>query len=154
MIILLPIEAYLEYANIIKNKTEKGTFFNGEGFDVPRYFVSNGLNTKSILFLRYHIGYWVLDEYPLTKVATHPSNILRETLHPYIQDTRWAPHEELRHIMEDIRPVFIVIRKNRRVFDKAKYVANFYMQLQLLKNYAPLDTIDNAVIHQRLEMFE
>src|SRR6056297_1383454 len=34
-LILIPMESYLEYGNIISNKIKKGTFFNGEGIEVP-----------------------------------------------------------------------------------------------------------------------
>ena len=37
MILLLPVESYLEYHRILKNKDITGTYFNGEGITVPQY---------------------------------------------------------------------------------------------------------------------
>lgn len=148
---LIPMETYLEFKNIIQNKINKGSFYNGEGVDVPNYFIKHKLSSDKVLFMEYHIGYWSLDEKPPTKAATHPSNILREELFPYMRNSRKTENEELQFILEEFKPNYIIARKNRRVFDSKKPVANFYIELQLLKNYTPLDTVENAVIHKRLK---
>lgn len=150
--LVLPIESYIEITNVLNHKTEKGSFYNGEGIDVPRYFSKNGLSSKNVLFFEYHIGYWLLNTLPPTKAATHPSNILREAVFPYMRNGRKTAGEELQFLLEKKKPDYIITRKNRRVFDKKMYKANFYVQLQLLENYHPLDTIDKAVIHKRLKV--
>src|SRR5690606_15775911 len=73
LLLLVPVESYLEYANIISSKMEKGTFFNGEGIELPQYIKAQNLDTRNIYFTEYHIGYWILGENPPTKVVTHPS---------------------------------------------------------------------------------
>lgn len=150
LLVLLPIETYAEFANIIENKSHKGTYFNGEGIAVPNYFVKNGINPKNILFFEYHIGYWLLDTEPPTKSATHPSNMLREELFPFMESPRKTANEELNYILETQKPPYIITRKNRRVFYHKLYAANFYTQLILLKHYKVLDTVENAVIYKRL----
>ncbi|MDT0606569.1 ArnT family glycosyltransferase [Croceitalea rosinachiae] len=149
---LLPVETYLELGNIIRNKANKGSFFNGEGIDVPNYFKEKQIKTKHLFFTEYHIGYWLLDSKPPTKAATHPSTILRDNLFPFMDNPRKTAADELQFIIEEHQPDYIITRKNRRVFDKKKYTANFYINLRLLENYTPLDTIDNAVIHRRLKI--
>lgn len=149
VVMALPVETYLELANVFNNKIEKGSFYNGEGVDVPRYFAQNGLSSKNVLFFEYHIGYWLLNTLPPSKAATHPSNILREGVFPYMRNKRETAAEELQFLLEEKKPDYIITRKNRRVFDKKMYSANFYVQLQLLENYSPMDTVNNAVIHQR-----
>ncbi|MFD2586555.1 ArnT family glycosyltransferase [Croceitalea marina] len=150
--LLIPMESYIEFKNVIDNRIEKGSFFNGEGIAVPNYFKKKKLSASKILFMEYHIGYWLLNEKPPTKAATHPSNILREELFPYMKNTRKTESEELQFILEEFKPNYIITRKNRRVFASKKIAANFYMNIQLSKNYIPLDTIENAVIHQRLKL--
>lgn len=150
ILLAVPMETYAEWANVFKNKAANDSYFNGEGIQVPTYIKQNGLSTENILFLEYHIGYWLLDKTPPTKAATHPSNLLRDELFPYMGNPRRNKAEELIHLMEFIRPPYVVTRKNRRIFDKKQYAPNFYMNLQLLENYVPLDTIENAVIHKRL----
>lgn len=151
LLVLLPMETYLEFANIIRNKQEKGTFFNGEGIDVPRYIVDHGLETKNIFFTEYHIGYWVLDESPPTKAATHPSNITREELFPYMQNPRKTGLEELKYIMEVIQPKTLVARKGKKIFDKKLVEYNTYIDSYLEQHYTLVATVDRGLIYQRLK---
>ena len=151
LILLIPMESYFEYGNIIKNKIERGSFFNGEGFSVPKFINDNKLETKNILFLGYHIGYWNLNTKPPTKSATHPSNICREELFSFYGNPRKTSMEELRYIMETIKPKTIVVRKNRRVFDKKQVEENEYIDTYFVKQYKIYSTVENAEILQRLE---
>nr|WP_299487091.1 glycosyltransferase family 39 protein [uncultured Allomuricauda sp.] len=151
LLALLPMEAYLEYGNIVSNKMEKGTYFNGEGIDVPRYIVENNIETNNIFFTEYHIGYWVLGEHPPTKAATHPSSITREELFPYMQNPRHTGMEELKYILEEVRPKTVVARKGKRIFDKKLLEFNAYIDVYLAENYTLIATIDRGLIYQRLE---
>ena len=151
LILLIPAESYLEYVNVVKNKVARGTFFNGEGFSVPRFIQENDLDTENILFLGYHIGYWVLDVTPPTKAATHPSNICRDELFPFHGNPRTTAMEELRYIMETIRPQTMVVRKNRRVFDKKEEAENEYINAYLAAHYKVHATVEKAEILQRLK---
>jgi hypothetical protein len=150
-IFLIPMESYLEYANVLKNRFEWGTFFNGEGISVPKYIEENDIDTQNILFLGYHIGYWALDATPPTKAATHPSNICREELFPFYENPRKSSIEELRYIMETIQPKTIITRKNRLVFDKKQTKENQYINAYLLKQYKVHATVEKANILQRLK---
>lgn len=152
LFLLIPIESYLEYNAVIKNKIENTTFYNGEGFTVPNYFIKNKLDKEKVLYLEYHIGYWVMGVNPPTKSATQPSNILKDEMFFAYNNPRNTAEDELQYILEDFKPNYIITRKNRRVFDKKEIAVNFYMNLQLLQKYIPLDTIDNAIIHKRLEI--
>ena len=151
LILLVPMESYLEYINVAKNKIERGTFFNGEGISVPNYIQENALETKNILFFGYHIGYWVLDATPPTKAATHPSNICRDELFTFYDNPRKTSMEELRYIMETLRPKTVVVRKNRRVFDKKEVEENEYINAYLAKHYSIEATVEKAEILQRFE---
>ncbi len=151
LLLFLPMETYVEYIAIVKNKIEKGVFFNGEGIDVPKYLTENDIDTKNILFLEYHIGYWLLDAVPPTKAATHPSNIFRDELFPFYDNPRKTGIEELRFILEDIQPKTIVIRKNRSIFDKKLIEGNQYINNYLTKHYKPIKTLDKAEVYRLLE---
>ncbi len=149
-LLLLPAESYLEYAAVLKNKLEKGTFYNGEGISVPNYIMENNLETHNILFLGYHIGYWILDESPPTKSATHPSNICKDEMFASYDNPRKTSMEELRYIMETIRPKTIIVRKNRSVFDKLLVEENDYINGYISKHYKMYATVEGATILQRL----
>ncbi|WP_240905049.1 ArnT family glycosyltransferase [Flagellimonas oceani] len=151
LLILIPMESYLEYGNIISNNIKKGSFYNGEGIDVPKYIEGNGLETKNIFFTEYHIGYWVLDEIPPTKPATHPSNITREELFPFMDNPRKTGVEELKYIMEVIRPKTLVARSGKKIFDKKLVDFNTYIDGYLEKHYKLKATVGRGLIYQRLE---
>ncbi|MEH6777005.1 ArnT family glycosyltransferase [Maribacter arcticus] len=151
LVLLIPAESYLEYANIIKNKYERNTFFNGEGFSVPAYIKNKNLETKNILFFEYHIGYWNLDTLPPTIASTHPSNICRDELYTFFDNPRKNSIEELKFIMEELQPKTIVIRKGRRILDKKEIEENKYIDAYLAKHYRKFATVENAEILQRLE---
>jgi len=74
--LLLPFESYKEYGAIFKNKQIHGTYYNGEGIEVPAYLKKTQYPLDNILFLEYHIGYWILNKRPPTMAVTHPSNLL------------------------------------------------------------------------------
>ncbi|TDS12689.1 dolichyl-phosphate-mannose-protein mannosyltransferase [Maribacter caenipelagi] len=148
--LLIPAESYLEYVNIIKNKIEKGTFFNGEGFSVPQYIIEHKLDTENILFFEYHIGYWNLETLPPTTASTHPSNICRDELFPFFYNPRKNSIEELEYIMEELQPKTVIIRKGRRILDKKEVEENKYLDTYLAQHYKLFATVDNAEILQRL----
>jgi len=151
LVMLIPMESYLEYGNIVKNKMERGTFFNGEGFSVPKHIQDNQLEIENVLFLGYHIGYWNLDTKPPVKSATHPSNICRDELFPFYGNPRETAIEELQYIMETVQPKTIVTRKNRRVFGKEEIEENEYINAYLKAHYKVHATVENAEILQRLK---
>ena len=150
LILLLPIESYREYFMIMVHKKERGTYFNGEGIQVPQFLLHQGLNTENILFLEYHIGYWLLDKSPPTQAATHPSNLCRDELFPFYDNPRKSTLEELRYLMEGIRPETVVVRKNKRIFDKKEEEANQYMEQYIQKHYTLHTSLDAAAIYTRL----
>lgn len=151
LMLVLPIESYLEYSNIVSNKVKEGTYFNGEGFRVPEYLVKNQINTTNILFLEYHIGYWMLEAYPPSKTATHPSNICKSEMFPYYNEERSTGLEEIQYIIENLEPETIVTRNNKRVFNKSKVAENEYIQLMLKKKYKSIAIVENANIYSRLK---
>ena len=147
MLLLLPVESYMEYGNIIRTKITRGTFFNGEGITVPQYIKAHKINTENILFLGYHVGYWLLHENPPVRSATHPSNICRNELFPFYDNPRETAVEELKYIMEEVQPKTVVIRKNRSIFDPHLIAENTYINAILKNDYEPPITVDMAEIY-------
>jgi len=150
---LIPVESYKEYYDLVKHKIERGSFYNGEGITVPNYLFDNKLQSKSVLFFEYHIGYWPLDKHPPTKASTHPSNMLREAIFPILDNPRKTGFEELQYIMETKRPEIVVTRKDQSIFDETKALENLYIHTYLAGHYELLETIDKADIYLRLEQY-
>jgi len=105
-VILVSLESLLEYTRLpkaIQNPSEYRATFK-----VLDELKQKGLDRDKIFFADYHIGYWLLHQYPLTKSTTHPSNLARPYLFPYYNDSVQTSLEELKHILEGIRPSVIV----------------------------------------------
>ena len=151
LLLLIPVETYLEYVNVVNHKIQKDTFFNGEGVMVPQYLKEKNISHDNILFLEYHIGYWLLDTKPPTKAATQPSNILKDEMFFAYENPREEGIEELAYIMDHIQPPIVVTRKNRRVFDKEEEEANLFINEYLEEHYSKLDSVDAAIIYRRLK---
>jgi hypothetical protein len=151
LLFLAPIESYREYYAIHAHKQEHGSYFNGEGIRVPQYLKKKGLDKEEVFFLEYHIGYWLLDQSPLTRAATHPSNLCRDELFPYFDNPRQTAMEELKYIMEDLKPEIVVVRKNKRIFNKKQEAANAYTSGYIQDHYILHTSLDNAEIYLRSE---
>lgn len=151
LVLLLPIESYREYAAVIKNYSVHKTLFNGEGFTVPNYIKDHQLNAKDILFFEYHIGYWVLDKEPLSKAATHPSNICRDELYPLYDNPRKSSVEELQYLLDTLKPTTVITRSNKRVFHKEFDAENKYVNQYLKDHYVLEDSVNKAAIYRRLQ---
>lgn len=150
LMLLLPLEAYKEYYDVVKYKAKYSTLQNGEGFTVPNYIRDNELPTENILFLEYHIGYWFLDLLPPTKAATHPTNLVRDETFRFFDNPRKSSMEELRFILEDLKPEIVITRQRWHIFDKIRGVEeNTYVRAYLESKYEIRDLVDNAEIHQR-----
>tara|TARA_R110002033_G_scaffold58464_4_gene108035 strand:- start:23897 stop:25384 length:1488 start_codon:yes stop_codon:yes gene_type:complete len=150
MLLLIPLESYLEYTSIFKNKVDKGTFFNGEGIEIPHYLIENNIDTSNIFFSEYHIGYWYLNAKPPTKAATHPSNVYKSELYPFFNNPRTTALEEITFILEDLEPQIIVRRKGSLILDKKLIDENIYVNEYLNQNYKVLTSIGKSIIYQRL----
>jgi hypothetical protein len=105
-VILVSIESLLEYSRLpraIQNPAEYRATFK-----VLDELKHRGLDSEKIFFADYHIAYWLLHQYPLTKSTSHPSNLARPYLFPYYNDSVQTSLEELKHILEGIKPGVIV----------------------------------------------
>ena len=147
--LLLPMESYLEYIQVSHNYLKYNTPYNGEGYRVPEYILEKNINTENILFLGYHIGYWMLDLYPPVKTATHPSNICKSEMFPYYNPERNTAMEEIRYIMEEIRPATLVTRTGRLVFDKKLVEENAYINKRIESDYILRAEVEKASIYIR-----
>ena len=71
----------------------------------------------------------------------------------FFENPRKTSVEELKYIMEELRPKTVVLRKNKRIFDKKEIEENTYIEGYLSKYYEVYTEVENAEILQRLEGF-
>ena len=146
---ILPVESYREYADLLAHYREKGIWYNGEGMEVPHYLRNAHPETKKVFFLEYHIGYWFLDALPPSAVATHPSNICRSYLYPFIPGSRTDPESEIHFIMETYRPEVVVRRQGKSIFDSDHMLENAEMESYLEVYYRRDTVLGRAEVYAR-----
>lgn len=147
--LVLPVESYLETFALFSNKKNTGFWYNGEGVEVPRYLETLNVSDQHVFFLEYHIGYWFLNGNPPSAVATHPSNICRDFLFPYIPNAHSSSLEELEYILAEKRPAIIVKREGKPVFDRQFDLENAAIE-SYLQVFFQRDTIlGKAGIYRR-----
>ena len=132
--LVLSFESLIEYSRIIKQYDKNSTFYNGKAFITVDKLRSLGLDNKKIFFADHHIGYWLLNKYPLTKSVTHPSSLSRPEFFKHFGNTN-SSLEELKCIMEDIYPDVIVSRKECLSFFNETSEENVYFMSRMKSYY-------------------
>ncbi|MEI9810917.1 MAG: hypothetical protein WDO16_25245 [Bacteroidota bacterium] len=120
------MESWMEYSRVAKHYNKYGTWQNGGTFDAIRDLKARQVDTEKIFFADYHIGYWLLHQYPLTKSTTHPSNVTRPYLFKYFGDRNSSSMQELKQIFEEIKPRVIVSRNKYLSFFEPGSEENIY----------------------------
>jgi hypothetical protein len=149
LVILLSFESILEYRRIIKSIQEPTEY--RATFEVIRELKKNKLDTEKIFFADYHIGYWLLNQYPLTKSTTHPSNLARPYLFRYYNDSSKTSLEELQYIMEEIKPGVVVSESKGLDFFPDNSSDNNYFKMMLDRDFEKIyeDRADRIFIWER-----
>jgi 4-amino-4-deoxy-L-arabinose transferase-like glycosyltransferase len=148
-LVILPVESYGEYITLVKNYRNTGNWYNGEGIEVPQYLAESYPEKKKVFFLEYHIGYWQLGVQPPSAVVTHPSNLCRTGLYPFIPQSHSNSEAEIQFIMDSVQPQIVIRRKGKPIFDSQFMIENAEME-SYLQTYYQLDTtIGRAEVYVR-----
>lgn len=105
--LLCSFESIKEYYRLFNYYSQHGVLYNGPSFEIIKELKDKNLENKKIFFAHYHICYWFLKQYPLTKSTTHPDNINLPFLFKYFGDNN-NTFQEVKYLMEDVKPDIIV----------------------------------------------
>jgi len=137
-VMVLSFESWNEYYQLIKNYPLRNSLHYRQSFQVVDELKNRKLDNKKIFFADYHIAYWMLNQYPLTKVTTHPSNLSRPYLFQYIEGSKQSSMEELQHLMLSVRPDVIVSRTGGLGFFSTESEEQKFFITQIQTAYQPL----------------
>ncbi len=151
-VVLISVESLVEYYNLAKSYKENSTFYYRPGFQIVNELKKRSLDKKRIFFADYHIGYWHLHQYPLTKSTTHPSNLGRSYLFKYF-DVHRNSLEELKYIMEELRPDVVVSKREQLSFFSPTGEENTFFKTTINKEFIILlqDEKNKIIIWQRIK---
>jgi len=149
IIFLLSFESLLEYSRLIQSLRNPIEY--RPTFEVINELKKKKLDDDKIFFADYHVGYWLLNQYPLTKSTTHPSNLSRPYLFKYYNDSSKTSLEELKYIMEEIQPKVIVSESDGLDFFPHDSPENIYFKQNVDKDFEIIykDTVDGIYIWER-----
>ena len=133
-VLLISIESIIEYYRLANHYAQNSRLYNGNTFRVINELKSRQLDNKKIFFADYHIGYWFLHQYPLTKSTTHPSSLSRPFFFKHFGNYR-SSLEELKYIMDTIKPEIVVSRNSRLDFFPEKSYENLYFDSTIANHF-------------------
>ena len=151
IVILLSFESVFEYGHLLKSIRDPIEY--RPTFEVISELKKRRLDDDKIFFADYHIAYWLLNQYPLTKSTTHPSNLGRPYLFKYYNDPNKTSLDELKYIMETIEPEVVVSNADDLDFFPDSSSENIYFRKSLHKDFDMIykDTADHIFIWERDE---
>lgn len=148
-VFLLSFESVAEYYRLFIGLKDPAEY--RPTFEVIRELKKRNLDDDKIFFADYHIGYWLLDKYPLTKSTTHPSNLGRSFLFQYYNDPNKTSLDELKYIMDGIKPEVVVSDADDLDFFPDSSLENKYFKKTISENFEMIykDTTDQIFIWER-----
>ena len=137
LVVLVSAESLIEYYKVGKSIVHTGSPYYREAFTITRLIKDRKPDVQKIFFADYHIGYWLLNQYPLTKSTTHPSNLARPFLFKYFGVERNSL-EELQFLMDSIQPDVVVSKTERLGFFPFNSSENIYFDSVIQKDFRPM----------------
>lgn len=149
LLILIPFESYREYGLWVKHRSETGRWFRGESYDLARYLKESGNQKATVFYLHYHTTAFLLDQKPVSRAGTHPSNLTRDGLFPYMNNPRLSSEAEIKHVFEIQQPEFVVV-KDTKIFSKKFPELNTQIQAYLDRDYKKEVLLGRALMYRRI----
>jgi hypothetical protein len=117
----------------------------GIEYDIARYIRSQRIDDFSLFMMDYHLVYWLLGRYPLTRLATHPSTLSKPFLRKYLEPGSYTTEDALRSVFRR-EPTFVVWRPNLWYLDPA---AVGFVQEELTNAYVLIGQVGSAQVYRR-----
>lgn len=133
VVLLISEESILEYYRLLSTRSNPAEY--RPGFEVVHEIKKRKLDHEKIFFADYHIAYWMLHQYPLTKSTTHPSNLARPYLFRYYNQARKSSAEELQFLLEQLKPKLIVSKSEDLYFFDRNSPENIYFRKIVKEHY-------------------
>ncbi len=152
LVLLYPLLAWGEpvartYLHHVRRLAEGEPMWNDRAMRVVRYLDQTGARGQTLFLAEAHIGYWMLDSIPPTRVG-HPSNLGRPAMTRAVVGPEWSSLRELATIF-DQQPVFVVVPKETNIL-KLETEARAYLWQRVEQDYQLVQTVDDLLIYRRV----
>ena len=125
---------------------------SGDTYRVAKYLRLHNPENKPVYLMKHHIVYWLNDLQPLSKSATHPSNLAKDYLFPYIEGSSSSSVAELTRILAQ-QPEFIVKRDPLSFVDENPEIESLLAQT-LAAKYQLVEEIRHKGIKQITQIYK
>ena len=123
-----------------------GPLSYGIEYEIADLIRSQTTEDYSLFMMDHHLVYWFLGRYPLTRLATHPSNISKRAIREYLEPDSATTEDALRSVLQR-EPTFIVWRPNLFYLEAADVR---FLQQELTKDYALIGQIGPTQVYRRI----
>lgn len=110
--------------------------------EISHYLKRQLEQDDQVYITNYHIIYWLIDKKPLSKATTHPSNINKTYLFPFMKEAGMTRIEKLEFVL-DQNPRYILTEKKVWYFDEE---LQNNLDEELKKEYEKVLTAGNKLI--------
>jgi hypothetical protein len=133
------------YYSLAQRVKENKSLSFGSEYEIARYLRQENPDRAPVFLLDDIIVYWLIGQYPITRLAAHPSNITRQWMVSAVEGHNASPESEMRRILSR-EPAFII--KTKRVWylegkEPAKLLTD-----TLDRNYVLTNVIDEREIYR------
>jgi hypothetical protein len=118
----------------------------GNSYEIIEYLQQHNPEQQPVYLMKNHLVYWLMDLKPLSKAATHPSNVGKDYLFQYIEGAESCSEAELKKILAK-KPKFIVKNDNLSYIERHPQ-ANLLLQQVITTDYRLVKQIDDREIYQ------
>lgn len=93
----------------------------GPAVEIARHIAANNPEKRPVLMFSNHLAYWFMGTQPMTKIMTHPTNVLREVVVQAVNGPSATPTGELERVFA-LEPLYVV-RENGGKFTHPTAIA-------------------------------
>jgi 4-amino-4-deoxy-L-arabinose transferase-like glycosyltransferase len=138
---------YTQY-QVIGDRLQAGKPLNhGVSYEIVDYLQQHNSEQKPVYMMRNQIVYWLTDLQPLSKAATHPSNISKDYLFKYIEGAAASTEAELAKILAK-KPKFIIRGGEDTPYIEDHPAANLLLEQVLTREYQLVKKMSAREIYQ------
>ena len=124
----------------------------GITYEIADYLKIHNRDRKSVYLMKDHIVYWLNDLQPLSKSATHPSNLAKSYLFPFIEGSSLSTETELTRILAQ-QPEFIVKKSPLSFVDRTPEIKRLLEQA-LNEKYRLVKQLERHEVGQVSQIYQ
>jgi 4-amino-4-deoxy-L-arabinose transferase-like glycosyltransferase len=143
------IFVFSEYSGLSRRIIESKSLSYGPEYEIAGYLEQENPEKKTVFLLSDIVVYWLIDQYPPTRLSAHPSNVFKPDLVAAVEGRGATPLSELLRILS-MKPAFVVTKKNQWYLVEGE-AASTLLTDTLKSDYVLVKVMDGREIYRLRE---